>query len=198
MHIMLELDTRYHERHKEKGRSQEKKPPVTGTNSLRPHKDSSSKKVHDRRNKEGKDFEGSKDKPYASLLNKDMYNKLIGSEKERRIMSQPRVWPSSLMAAAIQPGAQMGPIGHVMSIMANWPPWVFYGFYAIAPLNHHLWPQAISCHHWPSWPISTSPTPRPSSFILGLGGPFIFQGVLDPLAIIIGLWPTPFIMGVLA
>ncbi|MBW0470106.1 hypothetical protein O181_009821, partial [Austropuccinia psidii MF-1] len=84
------------------------------------------------------------------------------------------------MAAAIQPGAQMGPIGHVMSFMANWPPWVFYGSYAIAPLNHQLWPQAISCHHWPSWPISTSPTPRPSSFILGLGGSFYLPGGSGP------------------
>ncbi|MBW0480989.1 hypothetical protein O181_020704 [Austropuccinia psidii MF-1] len=84
------------------------------------------------------------------------------------------------MAAAIQPGAKMGPIGHVMSFMANWPPWVSYGIYAIAPLNHHLWPQAISCHHWPSWPISTSPTPRPSSFILGLGGSFYLPGGSGP------------------
>ncbi|MBW0496555.1 hypothetical protein O181_036270 [Austropuccinia psidii MF-1] len=30
--ITLELDTRYHERQKEKGRNQEKKPPVTGSN----------------------------------------------------------------------------------------------------------------------------------------------------------------------
>ncbi|MBW0485169.1 hypothetical protein O181_024884 [Austropuccinia psidii MF-1] len=36
-----------------------------------------------------------------------------------------------------------------------------------------LWPQAISCPHWPPWPISTSPTPRPSSLFLGLGGHFV-------------------------
>ncbi|MBW0567371.1 hypothetical protein O181_107086 [Austropuccinia psidii MF-1] len=36
MDITLELDTRYHERQKEKGSHQEKKPPVTGSNSSRP------------------------------------------------------------------------------------------------------------------------------------------------------------------
>ncbi|MBW0520905.1 hypothetical protein O181_060620 [Austropuccinia psidii MF-1] len=41
MDITLELDTRYHERQKEKGSYQEKKPPVTGSNSSRPPQDSS-------------------------------------------------------------------------------------------------------------------------------------------------------------
>ncbi|MBW0547767.1 hypothetical protein O181_087482 [Austropuccinia psidii MF-1] len=36
MKITLELDTGYHERQKEKGSHQEKKPPVTGSNSSRP------------------------------------------------------------------------------------------------------------------------------------------------------------------
>ncbi|MBW0572216.1 hypothetical protein O181_111931 [Austropuccinia psidii MF-1] len=36
MDINLELDTRYHERKKEKGGNQEKKPPVTGANPSRP------------------------------------------------------------------------------------------------------------------------------------------------------------------
>ncbi|MBW0522003.1 hypothetical protein O181_061718 [Austropuccinia psidii MF-1] len=40
MDITLELDTRYHERQKEKGSNQEKKPPVTGSNSSRPPQDS--------------------------------------------------------------------------------------------------------------------------------------------------------------
>ncbi|MBW0496270.1 hypothetical protein O181_035985 [Austropuccinia psidii MF-1] len=44
---------------------------------------SSSKRPHHRTNKKGKQFQSSKDKPHAALLNKD--NKLIGSEKERRI-----------------------------------------------------------------------------------------------------------------
>ncbi|MBW0477545.1 hypothetical protein O181_017260 [Austropuccinia psidii MF-1] len=44
---------------------------------------SSSKKLYHRKNRKGKNFQVSKDKPHASLLTKD--NKLIGSEKERRI-----------------------------------------------------------------------------------------------------------------
>ncbi|MBW0486855.1 hypothetical protein O181_026570 [Austropuccinia psidii MF-1] len=83
MDITLELDTRYHERHKEKGSNQEKKSPVTGSNSSRPHQDSSLKRPHHKKNKKGKQFQVSKDKPHSALLNKD--NKLIGSEKERRI-----------------------------------------------------------------------------------------------------------------
>ncbi|MBW0521891.1 hypothetical protein O181_061606 [Austropuccinia psidii MF-1] len=39
MDITLELDTRYHERQKEKGINQEKKPPVPGSNSSRPPQD---------------------------------------------------------------------------------------------------------------------------------------------------------------
>ncbi|MBW0568693.1 hypothetical protein O181_108408 [Austropuccinia psidii MF-1] len=39
MGITLELDTRYHERQKEKGSHQEKNPPVTGSNSSRPPED---------------------------------------------------------------------------------------------------------------------------------------------------------------
>ncbi|MBW0508718.1 hypothetical protein O181_048433 [Austropuccinia psidii MF-1] len=92
MDITLELDTRYHERQKEKGSNQEKKPPVTGSNSSRspqdpsskrPPQDPSSKRPHHKKNKKGKKFQVSKDKSHSSLLNKD--NKLIGSEKERRI-----------------------------------------------------------------------------------------------------------------
>ncbi|MBW0503975.1 hypothetical protein O181_043690 [Austropuccinia psidii MF-1] len=83
MYITLELDTRYHERQKEKGINQEKQPPATGSNSSRPPHESSSKKTHHKKNKKGKQFQVSKYKPHSALLNKD--NKLIGSEKERRI-----------------------------------------------------------------------------------------------------------------
>ncbi|MBW0548947.1 hypothetical protein O181_088662 [Austropuccinia psidii MF-1] len=83
MDITLELDTRYHECKKEKGSHQEKKPPVTGSNSLMHHQYSSSKKPHHKKSKKGMNFHFSKDKPHSALLNKD--NKLIGSEKERRI-----------------------------------------------------------------------------------------------------------------
>ncbi|MBW0526599.1 hypothetical protein O181_066314 [Austropuccinia psidii MF-1] len=83
MDITLELDTRYHERKKEKGSNQEKKPPISVSNSYKPPQSSSSKRPYDRKNKKGKNFQVSKDKPHAALLTKD--NKLIGSEKERRI-----------------------------------------------------------------------------------------------------------------
>ncbi|MBW0573429.1 hypothetical protein O181_113144 [Austropuccinia psidii MF-1] len=74
MGVTLELDKRYHERQKEKGGNQEKKPPFNGSNPSRPHQ---------KKKKKGKQFQSSKAKPHASLLNKD--NKLISSEKERRI-----------------------------------------------------------------------------------------------------------------
>ncbi|MBW0488850.1 hypothetical protein O181_028565 [Austropuccinia psidii MF-1] len=64
--ITLEVDTRYHERQKEKGGHQDKKPPVTGSNPSRPPQDSSSKRPH---HKKGKNFHVSKDKPHAALLN---------------------------------------------------------------------------------------------------------------------------------
>ncbi|MBW0575015.1 hypothetical protein O181_114730 [Austropuccinia psidii MF-1] len=83
MDVSLELDTRYHERQKEKGSYQEKKPPVTGYHSSRPPQDSSLKRPNHKNNKKGKQFQVSKDKPHSALLNKD--NKLIGYEKERTI-----------------------------------------------------------------------------------------------------------------
>ncbi|MBW0556425.1 hypothetical protein O181_096140 [Austropuccinia psidii MF-1] len=83
MDVTLELDTRFHERQKEKGGNQEKNPPVNGSNQSRPPQNSSSKRPHQKKNKKGKQFQSSRDKPHAALLNKD--NKLISSEKERRI-----------------------------------------------------------------------------------------------------------------
>ncbi|MBW0571335.1 hypothetical protein O181_111050 [Austropuccinia psidii MF-1] len=83
MDITFELDTRYHEEKKENGGNQEKKPPASGSNPSRAPQGSSSKRPHQKKKKKGKQFQYSKDKPHASLLNKD--NKLIGSEKERRI-----------------------------------------------------------------------------------------------------------------
>ncbi|MBW0543010.1 hypothetical protein O181_082725 [Austropuccinia psidii MF-1] len=79
MDVTLELDTRYHERQKENGGNQEKKPPSTGSNQSRPPQSSSSKRTHQKKNKKGKKFQSSKDKPHAALLNED--NKFIGSEK---------------------------------------------------------------------------------------------------------------------
>ncbi|MBW0552332.1 hypothetical protein O181_092047 [Austropuccinia psidii MF-1] len=83
MDITLELDTRYHERHKENSSHPEKKPPITESNSSTPPQYSSSKRSHHKKNQKGKKFQVSKEKPHFALLNKD--NKLISSEKERRI-----------------------------------------------------------------------------------------------------------------
>ncbi|MBW0518906.1 hypothetical protein O181_058621 [Austropuccinia psidii MF-1] len=78
MNINLELDTRYHERQKEKGIHQEKKPPVTGSNSPRPPQNSFSQRPHHKKNMKGKQLQASKDKPHSALLNKD--HKLIDYE----------------------------------------------------------------------------------------------------------------------
>ncbi|MBW0582186.1 hypothetical protein O181_121901 [Austropuccinia psidii MF-1] len=83
MEITLELDTRNHERQKEKGSHQDKKPHFTGSNPSRHPPDPYSKRPHHKKIRKGKNFQVSKDMPHAALLNKE--NKLIGSEKERRI-----------------------------------------------------------------------------------------------------------------
>ncbi|MBW0526280.1 hypothetical protein O181_065995 [Austropuccinia psidii MF-1] len=70
MDITLELDTRYHERQKEKGGIQEKKPPVTRSNALSPHQDPYSKKPHHRKSKKGKNYQCFKHKPHVALLKK--------------------------------------------------------------------------------------------------------------------------------
>ncbi|MBW0543939.1 hypothetical protein O181_083654 [Austropuccinia psidii MF-1] len=76
MDIMLELDTRYHERQNEKSHHQEKKPEDSKSNSSHPQNSSSSSQ------KKKKNFQ-KRDKDHSSLLNKDL--KLINSEQERRI-----------------------------------------------------------------------------------------------------------------
>ncbi|MBW0491138.1 hypothetical protein O181_030853, partial [Austropuccinia psidii MF-1] len=75
MDITLELDTRYHERQKEKGHFQEKKPEASKSNSSHPQNSSSS-------SQKKKNFQ-KRDNPYSSLLNQDF--KLMNSEKETRI-----------------------------------------------------------------------------------------------------------------
>ncbi|MBW0534183.1 hypothetical protein O181_073898 [Austropuccinia psidii MF-1] len=79
MEITFELDKRYHERQKEKGSHQDKKPPLIQSNASRLPQDSSSKRPHHKKSKKGKNFQVSKDRPHASLLNKD--NKLIGAKR---------------------------------------------------------------------------------------------------------------------
>ncbi|MBW0548239.1 hypothetical protein O181_087954 [Austropuccinia psidii MF-1] len=76
MDITLELDTRYHERQKEKNHHQENKPESSKSNSSHPQNSSSSS------HKKKKNFQ-KRDKPHFSLLNTDF--KLMNSEKEKRI-----------------------------------------------------------------------------------------------------------------
>ncbi|MBW0511222.1 hypothetical protein O181_050937, partial [Austropuccinia psidii MF-1] len=73
--ITLELDTRYHDRQKEKINNQEKNPEASKSNSSHPKSSSTS-------NKKKKNFK-KREMPYSSLLNKDF--KFMNSEKERRI-----------------------------------------------------------------------------------------------------------------
>ncbi|MBW0475181.1 hypothetical protein O181_014896 [Austropuccinia psidii MF-1] len=75
-HLTLELDTRYHERQKEKNPYQEKKPEAPRSSTSHPQNSSSS---IDKK----KDNFQKRDKPHSSLLNKDF--KLMNFEKERRI-----------------------------------------------------------------------------------------------------------------
>ncbi|MBW0474927.1 hypothetical protein O181_014642 [Austropuccinia psidii MF-1] len=71
MDVTLKLDNRYHERQKEKGGNQEKKPPVPGSNPSMPTQDSSSKTSHHKKNNKGKQSQSPSDRPHAALLNKD-------------------------------------------------------------------------------------------------------------------------------
>ncbi|MBW0556246.1 hypothetical protein O181_095961 [Austropuccinia psidii MF-1] len=71
MDVTLELDTRYHERQKEKSHHQEKKPEASKL--ISPHPQNSSSSSHKKT-----DFQ-KRDKPHSSLLNKDL--KLRNSEK---------------------------------------------------------------------------------------------------------------------
>ncbi|MBW0592480.1 hypothetical protein O181_132195 [Austropuccinia psidii MF-1] len=96
------------------------------------------------------------------------------------------------MVAAIQPGAKLGPIGHVISFMANWPPWVFHSAHAITLSNGHILPSLAI--------LANSHFPNPQAFIFDFGtwGVILFsRGLQAPLAIILGYRATPFINGVL-
>ncbi|MBW0498437.1 hypothetical protein O181_038152 [Austropuccinia psidii MF-1] len=74
--INLELDTRYHERQKEKSHHHQKEPETSKSNFSQPKNSPSSSQ------KQKKNFQ-KRDKPHSSLLNK--YFKLMNSKKERRI-----------------------------------------------------------------------------------------------------------------
>ncbi|MBW0465446.1 hypothetical protein O181_005161 [Austropuccinia psidii MF-1] len=77
MDATLELVTKYHERQKEKNHHQEQK--TEASKSSYYHHQNSASSSHKKNN-----FQVQKrDKPHSSLLNRN--NKLMGSEKERRI-----------------------------------------------------------------------------------------------------------------
>ncbi|MBW0558473.1 hypothetical protein O181_098188 [Austropuccinia psidii MF-1] len=76
--ITLELDTRYHERKKEKNNFQEKKPEDSKSVYSHAQNPSSSNQK-----KEKNSHFQNREKPHSSLVNKDF--KLMGSEKERRV-----------------------------------------------------------------------------------------------------------------
>ncbi|MBW0507434.1 hypothetical protein O181_047149 [Austropuccinia psidii MF-1] len=76
------------------------------------------------------------------------------------------------MVAAIQPGAKLGPIGHVISFLDDWPPWLFHGTHAITPSNGHILP--------PLALLANSYFTNPQAFIFdfGPGGSFCVTGAL--------------------
>ncbi|MBW0566188.1 hypothetical protein O181_105903 [Austropuccinia psidii MF-1] len=100
------------------------------------------------------------------------------------------------MVAANQPGAKLGPIGHIISFMVNWPTWVFYGIHAIIPSHGHF--MASGHILLPLALLANSHFTNPQAFIFdfGPGGSFWLLGACRPLAIILGSWATPFINGV--
>ncbi|MBW0557287.1 hypothetical protein O181_097002 [Austropuccinia psidii MF-1] len=87
------------------------------------------------------------------------------------------------MVAAIQPGAKLGPIGHVISFMGNWPPWVFHGINAITPSNGHILR--------PLTFLANSYFTNPQAFIFDFGpvGSFCLLGASRPPS------PHPWIQG---
>ncbi|MBW0500281.1 hypothetical protein O181_039996 [Austropuccinia psidii MF-1] len=82
MDISLKLDTRYHERQKEKCGNQEKKPPVSSSSFFRPPHNPSIMNPH-QKEKKAKNLQVLKDKPHYFLLNKD--KSLIGSENDKHL-----------------------------------------------------------------------------------------------------------------
>ncbi|MBW0590077.1 hypothetical protein O181_129792 [Austropuccinia psidii MF-1] len=85
MEISLELDTRYHERQKEKVSHQENNPPVTGSNTSRPPQDSSSKRPHHKRIRRASNFKLQKTSPILlssiRTINSLVLKRIGGSKK---------------------------------------------------------------------------------------------------------------------
>ncbi|MBW0511176.1 hypothetical protein O181_050891 [Austropuccinia psidii MF-1] len=103
------------------------------------------------------------------------------------------------MAEAIQPGAKLGPIGHVISFMANWLPWVFNGIHTITPSNGHF---MASGHILPSLAfLADSHFTNPQAFIFkfwawgvilssrSLQAPWPSSLVSVPPLSLLGFWP---------
>ncbi|MBW0481910.1 hypothetical protein O181_021625 [Austropuccinia psidii MF-1] len=162
MAITLELDTRYHERHKEKSHHQEKKPEASKVNSSHPQSSPNS-------NKKKKNFQ-KRDKPHSSLLKKDF--KLMGSEKERIIKEGLCAYcgeKHSLEAVKAMEIHSLGP-QYVISM-----PYPIYGNFAISIIIS----QIGQCNSlWPSWSIHHLGPPWPLQHYQAFPGQFQILGTL--------------------
>ncbi|MBW0590436.1 hypothetical protein O181_130151 [Austropuccinia psidii MF-1] len=77
------------------------------------------------------------------------------------------------------PTLPLGPIGHIIPFMANWPPWVFYGIHAITPSNGHF---MASGHILPSLAFLVSShftNPQAFTFDFGPGGVILSSRALQ-------------------
>ncbi|MBW0496665.1 hypothetical protein O181_036380 [Austropuccinia psidii MF-1] len=98
--------------------------------------------------------------------------------------------------AAIQPGTKLGPIGHTISLMANWPPLVFYALFVhstfpwpnptIIGLPGQILPSLASLANF------HIPNPGPLPLFLGLGVSFGLLGGSGPPSHNHHSWATPF------
>ncbi|MBW0542341.1 hypothetical protein O181_082056 [Austropuccinia psidii MF-1] len=78
--------------------------------------------------------------------------------------------PPPLVFQQFQPGTKLGSIGHTISLWPIWYLLVLCGILAISLFPGLLWPQAISCHPWPPWPILPYPQPPSLYPFFGPGG----------------------------
>ncbi|MBW0580843.1 hypothetical protein O181_120558 [Austropuccinia psidii MF-1] len=69
-------------------------------------------------------------------------------------------------------------------VRANWPYHIIYD--QLAP-SISLWPQAISCHHWPSWPTLHLTNPQAITIVLGHLCPL---WPLPPVGLLGPFWPN--------
>ncbi|MBW0538314.1 hypothetical protein O181_078029 [Austropuccinia psidii MF-1] len=83
--------------------------------------------------------------------------------------------------------------GKLVMSLVLWPIGLFLVFMAFEPNNLSL---AVSCIHWPFWPIHHLTNPQANTPFLGLGGPSGLPGASDPSIHHQGPWPHPFDYGV--